>query len=161
MTLSVELRGESDLIARLTAAPNKVRSSLYTAVLKLTLQLEDKVKQKLSGDVLNVVSGTLRRSITHSVEQTSKGVVGKVYSSGDVPYARIHEFGGTTQPHEIVATKAQALHFVWNGKEVFFKRVHHPGSVIPERSYLRTSFEEMRPLMAPALKDAIVAGLKK
>jgi phage gpG-like protein len=160
MTITVEMRGDTELVARLNDMPNSVRSSLYRVITKLVLQLEASTKQKLSGDVLNVVTGQLRRSITHTVEKSSTSVIGKVFSSGNVPYAAIHEFGGTTSPHEIVASKAQALHFIMGGKDVFFKRVNHPGSVIPERSYLRSSLEDMRPTIANEIKAAIVAGLK-
>jgi hypothetical protein len=42
---------------------------------------------------------------------------GQVYSSGDVKYVAIHEFGGVIPAHDVEAKKAQALHFVWEGKD--------------------------------------------
>jgi hypothetical protein len=33
-----------------------------------------------------------------------------------------------TQPHDIVAKNAQALHFVIGGQDVFVTKVHHPGT---------------------------------
>jgi phage gpG-like protein len=91
------------------------------------------VKDNLSGAVLAMRSGKLRKSIGHRAG--AKSVT--VYSAG-VPYAGIDELGGRTRPHEIVATKAQALHFVFGAKD-FAKSVHHPGSRIPARPFVRSA----------------------
>ena len=40
--------------------------------------------------------------------------------------------------------KTQALAFVIGGASRFARKVEHPGSLIPERSYLRSSLDEMR-----------------
>jgi hypothetical protein len=39
------------------------------------------------------------------------------------------------------------------GKDVFATIVHHPGSTMPERSFMRSSLAEM--------KDDIVSGIKE
>lgn len=153
--LSIKLVGDQQLIARLNAMPGRLRDELRRKVTELTLKLEAKVKAKLSGQVLNVVTGALRRSIFSTVTATDVSVVGKVASSGDVKYAAIHEFGGKTPAHEIVATKAQALSFMMGGKQVFAKRVNHPGSTIPERSYLRSSLADMKQEIEDGLRDAV------
>jgi hypothetical protein len=41
------------------------------------------------------------------------------------------------------------------GKKVVVKSVHHPGSVFPERSFMRTALNEMRPEIRAAFQDAI------
>ena len=99
---------------------------------------------KLSGAVLNAGSGTLRDSIAANVSADADGVVASVGSEGDVKYAAIQEYGGKTSAHEILPIKAQALAFVVGGAQVFARRVEHPGSVIPERSSLRSSLDDMR-----------------
>jgi phage gpG-like protein len=149
-----------------------LKKNIHNAVVKksmeLALRLEAYVKEnKLSGQVLNVRSGNLRRSIQSKVTQSidDKDVVDiTVYSDGSVPYADIHEYGGHTPPHIITPVQAQALSFIYEGKRVFAKIVHHPGSIMPERSYLRTSIAEMTPTIRDEIEntvnDAIQQGLR-
>ena len=159
--LNVTLTGDKELIARLDAMPDKVRRALVTKVTALSLKLEAHVKQdKLSGQVLNVRTGALRRSIFSTVDTGVTTVRGKVASSGDVKYAGIHEFGGTTPPHEIVPVKATVLSFMIGGKRVFARRVQHPGSRMPERSFLRSALADMAGEITTGLTDAVRQGLK-
>jgi phage gpG-like protein len=162
VVFKIELKGDAALIARIDATPPALRTELTKAVTASVLQLEAYIKnEKLSGQVLHVVSGDLRRSV-HAVlpvTQTATGVIGKVAQSGDVKYGAIHEFGGMTKPHDIVATKAKALSFMMNGKQVFFKSVHHPGSKMPERSYMRSSLADLRDVIVARLKAAAVRGV--
>ena len=159
--ISITITGDRELIARLERMPARVHDALLRKVTKLDLELEAKVKEKLSGQVLNIVTGALRRSIHGTVEDGSTKVVGKVASSGDVKYAGIHEFGGRTPAHDILPSKAKALAFVMGGKQVFAKIVHHPGSNMPERSYLRSSLSDMKDEIVSELQQAVVDGLKE
>lgn len=158
--LSVTLTGDRELIARLDAMPGKLQAALIQKVSYLALKLEAKVKQKLSGDVLQVRSGDLRRSIANTVDSTANSVIGKVYSSGDVKYAAIHEFGGQTKAHVIEAINGKALAFMMGGKQIFVKRVNHPGSKIPERSFLRSSLTDMRDEIVEGLHQTVVETLQ-
>lgn len=150
---TVEL-DETRATVRLGAMPGKLIGALTRKTTELRLMLEGLVKRKLSGEVLNVRTGDLRRSIFSDQAQTATSVEGRVASSGDVKYARIQEYGGTTSPHDIIPTKGQALAFVMSGKQVFAKVVHHPGSVIPARSYMRSSLTEMHPEIVEGYKSA-------
>ena len=114
---------------------------------------------KLSGAVLNSRSGALRDSIVASVSADADGVVASVGSVGDVKYAAIQEYGGKTSAHEILPVKAQALAFVAGGAQRFARRVEHPGSLIPERSYLRSSLDEMRDEILAALAEAAARSM--
>jgi len=150
--LAVVLEGDEALKARFAALPAEIIERLAAKAALLAQALADKVKDdKLSGGVLNAVSGALRASIVAEVRADENGVFAGIGSAGDVKYAAIQEFGGKTPAHEILAVKARALAFASNGAVIFAKRVDHPGSVIPERSYLRSSLVEMA--------DEIVAGL--
>jgi hypothetical protein len=46
------------------------------------------------------------------------------------------------------------------GKQVFAKIVHHPGSVMPERSFMRSSLAEMRPEIIDGLRQAAVDAMR-
>lgn len=153
--ISVTVVGDKEVITRFKAMPERVGQALRRAVTALALQLEGLVKQKLTGQVLNVRTGALRRSIAHRVDAQRDRVVGHVFSSGDVRYAAIHEFGGKTPAHDIVPNKAQVLAFVIGGRQIFARVVHHPGSVMPERSYLRSSLADMRHDIEERLAGAV------
>lgn len=161
--LKIELKGDSEIMARLDHAPATIRRELTKEVTALVLLLEGHIKRdKLSGQVLHVRSGDLRRSV-HAVlpvAQTSAGVVGRVAQSGDVKYGGIHEFGGRTPAHIIEASKAKALHFMMGGKEIFAKRVNHPGSQMPERSYMRSSLADLRDDIVDRLQAAVKRGME-
>ncbi len=152
---ALELDGLEDANARLTAYPAALMAALSVKAAELAAALADTVKNdKLSGGVLNARSGTLRDSIAANVSADADGVVASVGSEGDVKYAAIQEYGGKTSAHEILPVKAQALAFVVGGAQLFARRVEHPGSLIPERSYLRSSLEDMRDEILAALADA-------
>lgn len=152
---------ETKIQARLTAMPAKVYGALVRKVTTLRLMLEAKIKGKLSDDVLHVRSGNLRRSIFSETLEQATSVVGRAASSGDVKYAAIQEFGGSTPAHDIVPVKAQALAFMMGGKQVFASIVHHPGSNIPARSYMRSSLGEMADQIVAGLKEAAGEGVRQ
>jgi len=157
----VSLLGDAKLIARLEAMPASVAASLLRKVSMLVLKLQNYIQtNKLSGQVLNRKSGRLMRSIGTKVEQTATAVLGIVFQSSDVPYGRIHEYGGKTAAHVIVPKKASVLAFNWKGENVFFKRVNHPGSTFPERSYMRSGLRDMSVEISLGLKTAVVEGIR-
>lgn len=153
MRFHYEAVGEKEVVARLLGLPASLREELRNEVAKQTLALKAHVVDtKLSGQVLRRRTGTLAGSIGVELSDTAGGVVGRVGTLNKaVKYARIHEYGGKTSPHEIVA-KGKALRFqLSSGVMMFRKRVMHPGSVMPERSFLRSSLAER--------SDAIRAGI--
>lgn len=138
--------------------PSAVNEALFRKVTILSLKLENLVKTgKLNGQVLNRVTGALARSIHSKVDRNTASVIGRVFSSGDVKYARIHEYGGKTAPHIIEPKNAKALAF---GGGVY-ARVNHPGSVMPERSFLRSALHDMSTEISIGLKQAVVQALVK
>lgn len=158
--ISMVLTGDRALIARFERMPAAVQAALLRKVHELSLRLVHFIQtQKLSGQVLNRKSGRLMRSIGSKVEQSAKAVFGVVFQSSDVPYGAIHEFGGRTAAHVILPKKASVLAFNWKGANVFFRRVNHPGSVFPERSYMRSGLRDMSTEISLGLKAAVVEGL--
>lgn len=157
MIVSIALKGDQELIARLERMPGAIQQALKLKVTVLALKLENLVKTgKLNGQVLNRISGRLARSINNKVVVAATSVKAHVFSSGDVKYAGIHEYGGKTQPHLILPKKANVLSFVMGGKQVFARAVQHPGSKMPERSFLRSSLRDMSVEISTGLKQAAV-----
>jgi phage gpG-like protein len=148
---TLDVRGVDETSARFDAYPAALQAALGAKATELATALDDLVKNKLSGAVLNTSSGALRDSIAAGVTADSDGVLASVGSEGDVKYAAIQEYGGKTSAHEILPVKGDVLAFVSGDGQRFARRIEHPGSVIPERSYLRSSLEDM--------KDEILAAL--
>jgi phage gpG-like protein len=122
---------------------------------RLVLELSNKIKfEKLSGQVLKNRTGTLRRSIRPlPVKNNDSVLIGEVVTN--LEYARIHEFGGKTKAHDIFPKKGRALAFMMGGKQVIVKSVKHPGSVMPERSFMRTALNEMTPQIREVFENAV------
>lgn len=95
---------------------------------------------------LHVRSGSLLNSVSASKKVTIDGsgnIVGEIGPEG-IPYAAIHEFGGTTKAHDILPRNGKVLAFMMNGNPAFAKVVHHPGSKIPARPYLEPAILQSR-----------------
>ena len=150
--LSATVDGLEAVQARLDAYPAALASGLTQKASALASALADKVKfEKLAGEVLNPRSGALSASIAAEVSSDGEDISASVGSFGDVKYAAIQEYGGRTGAHEILPDKAQLLAFFADGAIRFARKIEHPGSVIPERSYLRSSLEEMQAEIETAL----------
>jgi phage gpG-like protein len=152
--LTISLDGVEALDASLSAYPEALSALLGKAADSLAAALVDKiVGEKLSGGVLQLGTGALAASIGADVEIDSDVITVTVGSSG-VKYAAIQEYGGKTPAHEILPVKGQALAFVVDGVQRFARSVQHPGSQIPERSYLRSSLDEMSDQILAELSQA-------
>lgn len=158
ITVSVD---DTKVKAWLSEMPEKIRGRLTLTVYSLAEKLRNHVvNDKLMGQVLNRRTGRLGQSIQQRVESTDSSVTGIVYSAGDVPYARIQEYGGRTAAHVIEAKNGKALAFMMGDKQVFARRVNHPGSNIPERSYMRSSLADMKAEIIDRMREAVGEGAK-
>ena len=146
-----ELTGFDTLDATLGQLPEKVVRALAFKATALAQEIVDCARNDKLGGVLNVRSGALAASIDAFVTSSDDEVVATIGSFGDVKYAAIQEYGGKTAAHEIMASQAKALTFLEGGTERFARVVHHPGSQIPARSYLRSSLDEMTQDVVDAL----------
>src|ERR1700722_13366696 len=152
---ALEVQGLDETSARFDAYPAALQAALGAKATELAMALADLVKDnKLSGAVLNTCPVSHRDSIAASVTADSEGVLASVGSDGEVKYAAIQEYGGKTSAHEILPAKGDVLAFVSGNAQHFARRVEHPGSVIPERSYLRSALDDMKDEILDALADA-------
>jgi phage gpG-like protein len=152
---AIGVDGLDETSARLDALPAALGAALAAKAAELAAALVDRVRNhKLMGAVLNARSGALRDSILAEVSVSGDGVLAAVGTFGDIKYAAIQEYGGKTAAHEILPVKAQALAFVVGGAQRFARKVEHPGSLIPERSYLRSALEDMSDEIVSSLAEA-------
>jgi phage gpG-like protein len=152
---ALEVRGLEETSARFDAYPAALQAALGAKATDLASALANLVKNdKLSGAALNTRSGALSNSIVAAVTADADGFLASVGSEGDVKYAAIQEYGGKTSAHEILPTKGGVLAFIAGEGQHFARRVEHPGSLIPERSYLRSALADMNDEIVSALADA-------
>ncbi len=155
--ITVTVIGREELRARIDAMPSRVHDALLRTITGLALQLEAYVKSdKLSGQVLNKITGNLQGSIHSNVIDEGTSITGRVYSAG-VNYAAIHEYGG--QIPDRYPVNAKALHFFVGGKEVFAKFAR--GFTMPERSFMRSSLEDYRAKIIDSMTNAVTKALGK
>lgn len=155
----VELQGANAALQRI---PPQVVEMVAKKVRALATNLQRHiVADKLQGQVLNHKTGALGRSIQTETATSGDVTTGRVFSAGDVKYAAIHEFGGRTPPHDIFPKKAEALAFMAGGQMVFAKVVHHPGSNIPERSFMRSGLFDMSEEIVAGIREAAVKGAQQ
>ena len=123
---------------KLIQFPNEVKE----AIRKSTLSIESQAKTNLTNNG-SVVTGHLRRSISHKVSMT-EGIV-----SANTKYAEGVEKG--TKPHVIRAKKKKALY--WQGANHPVKVVNHPGS--RAKPYLIPALKSEQPKFIQNLKEAV------
>ena len=101
----------------------------------------DYVKErKLSGQVLNAITGNLRDSVRSEMVSASGDLIfGHVYSNKEeVPYNLIHEYGGTI--NHPGSSKFQAFQTPTGWVRTNYTKPHQ--IVMPARPYFGTTFEE-------------------
>lgn len=169
MPITVEVTGIDALWQRLR--DGVASREIEDGVKRAAIRLSNIVKGKLSGPVLNVRTGTLRRSINERIESDDKGITAYVGSfagyttPGNKPqeaagYARIHEFGGTfgVPAHERL-TKDQGD----RGLKAGFKLIEYVKAhtvTYPERSFLRSSLRENRDMINQEIFRGVKRALK-
>jgi phage gpG-like protein len=159
--LTVTLTGADDLDAKFVGLSAAIVAAVAARSAALADQLLALVRAKLTGAVLQPRTGALAASIgVDGPKIEGDRVVTTLFAGADLKYAAIHEYGGVTSPHDILPSRAKALAFVAGGEQVFAKIVHHPGSRIPARSYLRSSLTEMAAEIDAGMKAAVIEAIR-
>lgn len=116
------------------------------------------VNDKLQGQLLKHRTGKLGDSVRGEPTQVTASSIegGVVAGGGPVDYARPLEYGSSA--HEIVPVTAKALHFFIDGKEVFAKRVMHPGT--RAYAFMRGTLDENAQDFIASMQDAANEGTK-
>ena len=139
--LNAHVVGTEQVARSFRSMPDIILGRIEAVTEKFCLDLSARVKsRKLTGQVLNVRTGRLRRSIHHELTRSSTKVQGAVGTN--VEYAKLHEYGGTFQvpPHNRLITQA------W-GRELDFpvwQTVRGHSRRVPQRSFLRSAYAEMQ-----------------
>lgn len=154
MNLTVDVRAER-ILASIAGTTGAMMARLVREVQRLSIVLQTHVKaDKLTGQVLHVRSGTLRRSINRKIEQTETSVMAIVGTN--VRYARPHEFG-------FQGTVTVPSHTRTSSRGVATVREHTRRVNMPVRSFLRSALSDMErdiraDLRSAATRDLLRAG---
>lgn len=159
--MSARVVGAESVIRRFESLQGDVRGRVGQSMGRMTLLLQNRVmRAKLSGQVLNVRTGTLRRSIDQAVYQEGaqiRGVVGT-----NVEYARVHEYGfsGTVTVKEHLRLIKKAFGKDLKTPREVTVRTHSARVNLPERSFLRSALREMEPQFFDAMDQAAQAATR-
>jgi phage gpG-like protein len=146
--------------------PN-MQSGVQKEIMRLALKMTLLIQTKLSGDVLNVRSGRLRRSI-HPEWDFIPGIYRAAVGT-NVEYAGIHEYGGIIKAKERIQKMYYKIgrdgmvgsQFVKKSKSNFVQEAKRKAHDIhmPERSFLRSALREMNPEIVTGIMGAVAKEL--
>jgi hypothetical protein len=156
-----KLTGADEVLQRFERLGADVQACLLATSQTLAANLQAHVQQdKLSGQVLNRLSGDLAASIAATVEIGDGVVTAQVFATNPPLYAGILEFGGVMPAHDVRPVSAEALSFMIDGRRVFAKVAHIPDVTLPAHSYLRASLQDMAAEITTELQQAVARALK-
>jgi phage gpG-like protein len=156
--IRVQIIGAEAVIKHLGEVPPRVLGLVRQAVMAETYNVELTAEQKVSGPVLENQSGTLRRKINSKFQDSGDSIIGSVGLA--LVYGAIHEYGGVIRAHVIQARNKKALAFQAGGQMIVRRAVNHPGSKMPERSFLRSSLRENEARIRANIAAAVAQGVK-
>jgi phage gpG-like protein len=137
--------GQQPIVRMMLAVAGGARAKLSEVMLTVAIDVTSYIKaSKLSGQVLNVRSGRLRRSISASVETTGSAI--SAISGTNVSYARPHEYGftGTVDVPSYQRMQTMAFGHPMQAKLVTVKA--HPMKLnVAEKSFMRTGLADKAP----------------
>lgn len=160
--IGIQILNAERVITGLNLRVDKVRTGAKSALDAWAYELADYIKaNKLSGDPLNRRSGRLSSSV-HPVDNSSADTISAGAGGGaGVPYAKIHEYGGTINHPGGTAYFFSALlgrtFFVSNASAMAasLPRTQPHTIDMPERSYMRSGLRDKAPSGIEALRAAV------
>lgn len=154
--------GGAQVLERFGRVSGKVHDELGTEIQRIVLKLMGHVVQdKLSGQVLNVKTGRLRRSINQRVEGKGTDQVAG-YVGTNVVYARPFELGfnGTENVRAHMRQMNQAFGKLVKNPRKIQVGAHSRHVDIKQRSFLRSALEDMTPQIRLDLAAAVKRAAK-
>jgi phage gpG-like protein len=150
--MKIEIKADlAEIVNSFEERKKYVKTNLYNSFRRIAYALAAYIKtQKLSGQVLQRISGKLAGSVGYRVTQSGGDFNLEVYAGGDeAPYAIVHELGGTIQiPTHLSASRL--------GRQ-FTVQAH--SAKYPQRSFMKTSLEENEDAIAQKIQEAVQAAI--
>ncbi len=140
--MEVEVTGIDTIAVKINSISDDIKKKLRVTMEDVVQSLKTRiVDDKLNGGVLNRRTGNLYRSVKSEVTDDDTSITGRVYTSG-IPYAKIHEYGGVIKTRLGTGTKPP-------------RRVGKATINMPERSYMRSSLQELRGQIIEQISTAV------
>lgn len=176
--ITVEAAG---VLNMLTGYPSRLRENLLRVIKRLSVTLQRNVKaDKLSGQVLHVRTGTLRRSINQRVEDSGHSIVATVGTNVDYAHVHEHGFNGMVTVREHLRRSKEQMNLARYRTNKRGERFEIKGSYkkagggagetivhsferhmkMPERSFLRSALHEMESQIVTEIKQAAMDAKK-
>lgn len=159
--LKMEFIGGDVLAAVLRSYGGKVQTAIVQSIGRSALRLQSEVMDnRLSGQVLNIRTGNLHRSIHQQVTSSGGLVVGEVNTN--VRYGVAHEYGfaGTVNVKASMRQIRQAFGRPLKSPRYVQIRAHSRNVKLPERSFLRSALRDMKPKIEADLQKSIERALR-
>lgn len=164
--LILSMRAET-LLARLAGMEDKLRDGTRAAVTRLSIIVQTGVKEgRLTGQVLHVRTGTLRRSINRRVETTDSGTTAVVGTN--VRYAAVHEYGFDGDVTVKAHTRRSALQMSAKRTQRAKKsegethvRSFTRHMRMPERSFLRSEVRSRADEIRQTIREAALQAVRQ
>lgn len=179
-SITVQVTGVPVAVDGIRRQVSALKKRIEAEVKGLAVELQQyAVTKKLQGQVLNVKTGKLQRSVRAEIEgqgtDQARGYI--AVNLGNVPYARIHELGGKIHH----PSRARKLRFRANSKGEFMTTALFGGKgrifasnrhrrvieqevvtkdytvTMPQRSYMGSSLAEMTPKIKERLQAVVGA----
>lgn len=153
--INLNLRGQDRLLAWLLERQKRIDKALAKTMGELTGKLAERVREKLSGQVLNIRSRKLLNSIETTTESRASFFRGQVGSR--LAYAAAHELGfdGVVTVREHLRMQVKAFGKTIKNPHPVSVRAHPMHMKLPERSFLRNALHEMSPQILSEIEACI------
>ncbi len=156
--LDIKLQGERELSIKLEGIERKFPFALRQIVDEAAYLVESLVKENISGKILKVRTGQLRRSITTQLGGSIKKPWARVGTN--IIYAAIHEFGGVITPKNApylwfkieTGRRVTGLSSKSKSSDVWIRTTK---VVIPARPYFAPAFRKALPKIKVVSKRVI------
>jgi len=145
--ITINVTGMDNLKSMLKSYSEKVKYKVGIAIYDAANKINEEAKKNLISNK-SVITGSLIKSLRVDAVSPMQAKVGT-----EIVYATDVEFG--TAAHEITPRTGKCLAFKIDGKMVFVKRVHHPGS--KAKPFFNPAIETTRPILLNDLKAALHA----
>lgn len=157
MSVVIKMTGDREIADYLQSLPSVVRDKITRKWEDMASRVSQRMKEKVSGEVLNVRTGRLRNSLYARVYVGTEKVTLSFGSRWDVPYASIHEYGGMINHPGVPETQGGVMPMRdKRGVIQKFSKSVLPHTIwMPKRSYIKSTRDEMVPSINAALRQAI------
>lgn len=147
-------------LAKLNALTPRIRDALRGVIPDLTRQLGTRVDRNLDAGLKSRTHIQVKQEFV----ENPTSIYGRVSAvwTGDARAKMVPAvLESGSKEHDIVAVNAKALSFFWErvGKNVMFKRVHHPG--FAGIHYMQNAFDQMKSQISQDIRSAVTRAARE